>query len=149
MRDHEPAETDRGHQLQLDVLLPGGVADLLEAGRRRGARVVHEDVDAAPAREGRRDERLDLLGPRHVGGHRQHVGAGLAPDLVGDALEQLLASRAGRHAGARAREALDAGAPEAVVAARDDHDLVLEAELECVHGPRRYHRRPGRCSLSP
>ena len=132
--DHEAAEADRGHELQVDVGLPRGVVDLLEARGRGGAGVVDEDVHAAPARDGRGDERLDLVRPRHVARHREQVGAGRAPDEVGGSFEHLLPPRAHRNLRARAREPLGGRPTEAFARAGDDRDFAREAQLQDVHG---------------
>ena len=131
--DHEAAEADRRHELQLDVRLPRGVVHLGETRGRRGAGIVHEDVHAAPARDGRRDEGLHLVGPRHVAGQREQVGAGRAADRVGGTLEHVLAPRAHRDLRARARETLGGRPPEALAPAGDDRDLAREAQLQDVH----------------
>ena len=46
-RPDQPAETDRREQIQVEVLLPGLVADVLERHRSRGSGIVDEHVDPA------------------------------------------------------------------------------------------------------
>ncbi len=43
----QPAESDRSKQLQIEVLLPGFVADIFECHRARRSGVVDEHVDLA------------------------------------------------------------------------------------------------------
>ena len=86
-RDHRAAQAHRGHELEVDVGLPGDVVEILEALRRRGAGVVEKDVD--PTERGCRllDEAPAARGLRHVGRDRQHLAAGLRAQLRGRGFE--------------------------------------------------------------
>src|SRR5437867_2767095 len=61
---------------------------------RRGAVVVHEDVDATEVTRCAAHEVLCVLAAREVGRDREHLAAGRAVDIVGRRLERVLAARA-------------------------------------------------------
>src|SRR6267378_2863606 len=130
-RDAQAAEPDGGHQLELDVRLPRAVIDVHERGRRRGAGVVEENVDAAEALGGRLHHGLHILGARHVGGNREHLATGL-PDLSRRALQHFLAAGADAHARPLARQLYRRGAAESGAAA--GHDRHLARQVEIQHG---------------
>jgi len=133
VRDDQAAEAHGGHQLQIEVLLPGGVVHLAERGGRRRARVVDEHVHAAEARQHGAHERLHVGQLGDVGRLRQHLGAGGFANRLGGALEHVLPTRADGHARALAREPFPARPPQPLAASGDDRHLAAESELQ--HGP--------------
>src|SRR5207244_10181903 len=78
-------------------------------------------------------EGLDLGTVRHVGRHRQDVGARRLLDRVHRAFEHVLPTRAHGDLRAALGKPLDAGAAEPLATARDNCDLTGETELQDVH----------------
>ena len=79
-----------------DHVLPGLERQVLERHRRRAdAGIVEQDVEPAEGRLDRGEQRQDRLALRHVGRHRQRLGAERI-DFAGDLVEHFLAA-AGQH----------------------------------------------------
>jgi hypothetical protein len=88
MRDHQPGQAHRGHQLELDAALPGRVVGQeRHVGGLPG--VVDQDVGAAAGFGDLGHERLELLGPGDVGGQadRRAVTVGIG-QFPGDTANQ-------------------------------------------------------------
>ena len=92
LRESQPGEPHGGHQLELEVGLPGAVVDRLDGAARGSPRVVDDAVDAAPAGHGRLDEGLEVSGPGDVGPLRQHVAARRPHRRLGGAQPLLVAA---------------------------------------------------------
>ena len=85
LRQHTSGEPHHAHQLQLEVLVPGGVVETIDCAGGRTPGVVHHPVDTIPTGDGGVDERCDVGCTRHVGTLREHVGARLAQRRLGGA----------------------------------------------------------------
>ena len=102
--ERQPAQPDGGEQLEVDVVLPQLVGDLLEGPALRGAGVVDEHVDLAERLVRRLVGLAAPVRRADVGGNGDHLGVlrrrrDLGPRLV----EALLLPRDDGHIGARAR----------------------------------------------
>src|SRR5262249_14988283 len=100
------------------------------AGRRRSARVVQEDIHAAPLGDHRVDQPLAVRRAANVGDLGQHLAPRGLADLVRGLVQDLLAARADGYPGALRGELLGGGATEPLAPARADGDLPVQTELE-------------------
>src|SRR5215470_1190355 len=128
--DDEAGHAHRAHDLELPIRLPVLVGDLLEAGRGRGARVVEEDVHAAPLGDHRVDQPLAICSAADVGDLGQHLAPRGLADLVRGLIQDFLAAGADGYPGALRGELLSSGATEPLASAGDDGDLPVQTELE-------------------
>src|SRR5262249_21294580 len=125
-------------ELELEGLLPVLLAEIEDLAAGGRARVVDEHVDPAQARGRRIDDALDVVGPREVAGHREHLGAGRARELAGRRLERGLVPRADRPLHAFLSEPERDRLADTLAAAGDQRRLSLQAEVHV-----RLLRRPG------
>ena len=163
---HHPA-AGLGHPVaavEVDVDDRAELLGRLVGGRHRGADagVVDQHVDPAELRHRRVDERLALVGVGDVGGHGEHLAAGV-PDQLRGLLEAVGPPGAEHHVGPglgqplRERDAEPAGGagddgdlavqPEHVV---DSHAVNVAAGVPVVlRASRRWAGRSGRCTRRP
>ena len=126
----QPAETDRGEQLQVKILLPGLVADILEGKGACRSGVVDEHVDLAEIGND------PVMGAGDVGSLRNIANIIAHRESV---LRERLAR--GFQIGSPAREDRDLGAglskparhrdPDALAAAGYNGDAVLHRQVHC------------------
>jgi hypothetical protein len=124
--DERPAHVDVEHEVEA---LGRDVRDRREVDRRG---VVDDDVHAAPALDGLRDEGVDLRLVAHVADDGQRLAAGLLDglggrvDRPGELGMGLVRLGQERDAGALARDGDGDGQPDAAAPARHDDDAVLQ-----------------------
>ena len=136
VRDGEPRQAHGGEQLEIEIGLPGGVVHGLEFACRRSAGVVDQNVDAAEAAQGLVDCARAVLGAADVGANGQGGAAGCA-DLFGHLRQPRFAARHDRHASALRRKAQRARPADALAAARDEGNAVLQSEIHVGRSPPR------------
>ena len=114
-------EEHRAAEVHRERLVPRFGRELPEGLGQRVGGVVHDDVDAAEAVDGRVDERLQRVELAHVGGDADRLAAHGLQELLGLGAGVGLAAR-DRDLGAGRDEALGDRAPDAARAAGDDRD---------------------------
>jgi hypothetical protein len=129
--DRQADQADRREQLELEVVLPGGVGDRGEGGGGRGAGVVDEDVEPAVAGDDGVDQAGDVVGAADVGRHRGDLRACLCGQLARGPGEHVGPPGAHDHLRALAGERPGGGPADALAAAGDERDPVVKVE---VHG---------------
>ncbi len=123
-------------QRHFERAVPLLVGHLVQLAPWRAAAVRHEHVDSSERLLRARDDRFHVLGLRHVGRHREHLGAGLGPHLLGGVLDVALGTRAHRDACAFSREAQRARLAHALARRRDERDLTSQPQIHALLSPR-------------
>src|SRR5207249_8265646 len=123
-------------QRHFERAVPLLVGHLVQLAPWRAAAVRHDHVDSSERLLRARDDRFHVLGLRHVGRHREHLGAGLGPHLLGGVLDVALGTRAHRDACAFSREAQRARLAHALARRRDERDLASQPQIHALLSPR-------------
>src|SRR5207253_8498102 len=129
VRKDEARETHRREERDAYGFLPRRVVEIVEAPRRRTARVRNEDVDRPELVDGGLHELLTSLGGAHVRDRPLHLGAGLALHPFGSGTDRRLVAAAHHDSRALACEFLGDGTAKSLAGCGDDRDFVAEAEI--------------------
>ncbi len=125
-RDHGPCSglsTQKG-PLQVDGERPVILlfSEIQKIGDRTDPGVIDHHIHTSQLRDSRGDQRIHISLARHIRGHRKHRLR--RADFLGRACKSGRIHIGEHHFGTLRKEAFRAGSPDALRAARDDHDPV-------------------------
>jgi lysyl-tRNA synthetase class 1 len=134
VRHREAGAPNRAENLQVQILLPVLVGDLIDPPGGALARVVHQAVDAAPPIDRRPDKPFEIGQAGDVGPHRNGLAPGLAKTLFSGGQPAGVPS-AHRHFGPFFYEPARQRRAQPVGPACDQDDFAVEMQIHTVIVP--------------
>jgi hypothetical protein len=126
---HSAREADIGIELQREAVLPGRVVELEEIAALGGARIVHQDFEPAECVLQRADRGLAALRRAQIGRADLDPPSAGVVDCGRGTLEVAGRARHDQDVAALLRQALGAGAPDALAAPRDQRGLAVQTQI--------------------
>ncbi len=124
----EAGTTNRSKNLEVEIIDPVLVGDLIDPSGGALARVVHEAVEATPPIDGRIDEPFEVRQMGDIGLHNKCVAPG-APQTLLSGGQPIGVPPADRYPGAFLCQPIRQGGSQPVCPACDEDDLAVEVQI--------------------